>query len=230
MTRSFGWSALIHLTLLMAVLLLLLGQRPHNAPPTEASTVVVRPMKVAEPPERPELVAGDSSQASEPEPEPESEPEPAEPEPEQPQPALATEPSLSSPVGPSSTSSKKPPAPQFLIEEPNYPTHQKAPAQSAPGDDPINLKGDEKAKDRPALPYYHPSIPLEGRSAKEWILVRFEVEANGTFKVEMLEGTGNIHQDARVLNVLRRWKWLPMKINGETYRSVEVVRLYRRDV
>ena len=82
MTRSFGWSALIHLTLLMAVLLLLLGQRPHNAPPTEASTVVVRPMKVAEPPERPELVAGDSSQASEPEPEPESEPEPAEPEPE----------------------------------------------------------------------------------------------------------------------------------------------------
>ncbi|MCA9777621.1 MAG: hypothetical protein KC800_12920 [Candidatus Eremiobacteraeota bacterium] len=230
MTRSFGWSALIHLSLLIVFLLLLLGQRPHQAPPTEASTVVVRPMKVAEPPERPELVAGDSSQASETAPVPEPALAEPETEPEQPQPALAEEPSLSIPAGPSSTSTKKASAPQFLIEEPNYPTHQKAPAQSAPGDDPIHLKGNEKSKDRPALPYYHPSIPLEGRSAKEWILVRFEVEANGTFQVEILEGTGNIHQDARVLNVLRRWKWLPMKINGETYRSVEVVRLYRRDV
>ena len=73
-------------------------------------------------------------------------------------------------------------------------------------------------------------MTLHGADGREWILVRFEVEANGTSKVEMLEGTGNIHQDARVLNVLRRWKWLPMKIDGQTYRSIEIVRLYRKDL
>lgn len=127
------------------------------------------------------------------------------------------------------TSPPAPKSPQLLIAEPDYPTYQKD-AGTNEGRDAMSLDGESEAKDRPAVPYYHPAAQLEGKSGRDWIVARFEVEANGTFKVEMLEGTGDIHQDARILNVLRRWKWLPLRIDGQTHRSVEVIRLFRHDL
>ena len=117
-----------------------------------------------------------------------------------------------------------------LLSEPGYPTHEASPDQDGPGDDPVDSEGIKQGKDRPAIPYYKPTISLEEQTGERQILVRFEVAENGTCRVEMLEGTGDIHRDARVLNVLRRWKWLPMRIDGQTYPSVEVLRFYRRDL
>ena len=101
---------------------------------------------------------------------------------------------------------------------------------SETGSGPVRALGEDSGQDRPALPYYHPAVTLTGMSDRSFILVKFNIEANGRFEVEILEGTGNIHHDARALHVLKRWKWLPMRINGENLASVEIVRLFRKDI
>jgi len=97
------------------------------------------------------------------------------------------------------------------------------------GNSPIDIHGQSESRNRPAIPYYHPPVTLKGHTDKDWILVKFEVEKNGTFQVEIVEGMGNIHQDARALQRLKRWRWIPMMIDGETYASVELVRLFKQD-
>lgn len=213
------WSLFLH-TLLLAGLLWLFSENEEYTPAPEENRLVVRPLAVAPRPEPPELKAGNETAAPE--------PLPPQPAPVEEKPVSPTSP-LPPPAGHEAPRAKSKP-PEFLLPEADYPTHQPISVAGASGQDPINLKGESESADRPALPYYHPSVTLEGRTGRDWILVRFEVAANGTFKVEMLDGTGDIHQDARVLNVLRRWKWLPMRIDGQTYPSVEVIRLYRHEV
>ena len=222
MNRSFGWSALLHVFLMGGILLLwLLG--PEGVEPQQRSTV--RPMKVVARPELPKMVAGDGSIEASTEPEPLVPPQ-TPPAPQQQTVQAGKLPNTAVSAGPK----KKEAEPRPLLSEPNYPTHQvKPPGQGGPGNDPINSDGEKKGKDRPAIPYYKPTISLEDQTGQHQILVRFEVAVNGTCKVEMLEGTGDIHRDARVLNVLRRWKWLPMRIDGQTYPTVEVLRFYRHD-
>ena len=236
MARSFSLSFFIHLCLLCLLLLGSILLEPADSI-DKGEEVTVRPMELNRP-SRPDLRAGEISLD-----ETETLSQPT----EQPSPEpldLPTEPLASTPETVSTEPPSQPPSsepttrndggsqkPRFLISSPDYPTYQPdGKGQERPGDDPYHLKGESTSKDRPAIPYYHPTVTLHGADGREWILVRFEVEANGTSKVEMLEGTGNIHQDARVLNVLRRWKWLPMKIDGQTYRSIEIVRLYRKDL
>ena len=55
MTRSFGWSVLIHAVLLVGVLLLLAFASDNGA----ESAVLLRPMKIVTRPELPKMVAGD---------------------------------------------------------------------------------------------------------------------------------------------------------------------------
>jgi outer membrane biosynthesis protein TonB len=228
--RSYSWSLLVHSFLFLALLLGIVLQS-DELPPADESKVVVRPMELIRP-EKPSMQAGSLAQPEpNPEPSPTDPPVPTQPLPkplnDSPEP-MAPHPAPSDKTDPAAAANGEP---QFLIETPEYPTYQpNNDGQGTSGADSVNLKGEASLKDRPAVPYYHPAVTLEGVVGRDWILVRFEVEANGTFKVEMLEGTGNIHQDARVLNVLRRWKWLPMQIDGQQYRSIEVVRLYRRDV
>jgi outer membrane biosynthesis protein TonB len=226
--RSYFWSLLIHFLLLLALLLgLMQSYSPEVVP--EDVTVQVRRMELARP-EKPRMEAGADSAFQ--------------PQPASISPAVTESDSAPAPAK-DQLNPKAPPVaeqelvknersqakPQFLISGPDYPTYQPGGDKESPmGEDALNLKGQTAARDRPAIPYYHPAVTLEGANGREWILVRFAVEANGTFDVEILEGTGNIHQDARALNVLRRWRWLPMQIDGETYPTVEVVRLYRRDI
>jgi len=221
MTRSFGWSVLIHAVLLVGVLLLLAFASDNGA----ESAVLLRPMKIVTRPELPKMVAGDGKKELVAQPDPVLPP----PAPASPKEETASAPALS-PTAPSSAPKEKLVDPRPLLSEPSYPTHEARPNQGGPGHDPVDSDGEKKGKDRPAIPYYKPTISLEEQTGEQQILVRFEVAENGTCRVEMLEGTGDIHRDARVLNVLRRWKWLPMRIDGRTYPSVEVLRFYRRDL
>ena len=125
----------------------------------------------------------------------------------------------------------------------SYPTHRKTDEAEAPsadtalpvsspteiplGDGPVDIDGEEATGDRMAKPYYHPKVTIPGRHGKEYIVVRFQVEASGVCDAEILEGTGDIHADARALVILRRWKWLPMIIDGEKLRSIEIIKLNR---
>lgn len=104
---------------------------------------------------------------------------------------------------------------------------QNGPTEISAGDGPVDLPGDNFSGDRHAKPYYHPRVVIPGSSDRDYILVRFEVQSNGVFDAEIVEGTGDIHADARALKILRRWKWLPMIIDGEKVRSVEILRLNR---
>ena len=221
MNRSFGWSVLLHVVLLVGILLLLAltsGDDPE-------STVTLRPLKIVTRPELPKMVAGDGSKEAA------SQPQSVLPPPAPPSPKQRSAPAKELPQTARSAAPKeKESAPRPLFSEPNYPTHEAKPNSGGPGEDPIDAEGTKKGKDRPAIPYYKPTISLEEQTGQQQILVRFEVAENGTCKVEMLEGTGDIHRDARVLNILRRWKWLPMRIDGQTYPSVEVLRFYRRDI
>lgn len=98
------------------------------------------------------------------------------------------------------------------------------------GSGPNEQAGGLDQRNRQAVPYYHPAVSLEGVVHKEWILVKFTIEANGRFEPEILDGTGDIHRDARVLQSLRKWRWLPMRIDGQDLPSVEVVRLFKREL
>lgn len=221
-------SLVISLTLHVAFLLgfFLLWPEPPSLAEPARTLVKARQVKVEEKPKTPKLQAGASK--SEPIPQPVVQPE------------LERKPPATAPTKPVAPPSKKPRSskksgPQLLLPEPDYPTaprterSMQADAPAPEGPDVINLVGTEDSPNSPAVPYYHPTVTVVGTSSRDWILVEFQIERNGVFRVQMLEGTGDIHRDARALNTLRRWKWIPRKINGERVASVEVIRLYKRE-
>ena len=229
MGRSLFFSSLLHIALLACLLLVFFRQSPTQTPPEQAQ-IIVRPLKVAKKPKLPQIVPGlaveeampTSSQAHESSPAAAQKLSPSQAEAPPEPPAQAPRPK------------SRPLSPQLLLPEPNYPTRpSKERSMSAEdpdtGSGPVRAPGEDLGEDRPALPYYHPAVTLTGMSDRTFILVKFDIEANARFEVEILEGTGNIHLDARALHVLKRWKWLPMRINGENLASVEIVRLFRKD-
>lgn len=203
MTRSLIGSLGLHLLLLMLALLI---WRPPPSPtaPAQAEQLTIRPVKLAAAPQR-------TVPARAPDPIPavhRSWPKPAEKK-------IVETPGQGE-------SKKSPPKKTMTLPKPNYPV--RIPEKRPPGG------GGEKLPDNaPAVPTYHPSVTLVDAPHTEWILARFQLEVDSSFEVEILEGSGDGVTDARALLVLKTWRWLPKRVDGEFVPSVEVVRLYRVD-
>jgi protein TonB len=63
-------------------------------------------------------------------------------------------------------------------------------------------------------------------AARERATVRFEIAADGTFAVALVDSTGSRSVDQAVLRAARRWKWQPALDNGAPVAST-VVRGFR---
>ena len=81
--------------------------------------------------------------------------------------------------------------------------------------------------EEPARPIYHPAVVIDGWRDEQWLTVRFDISANGRFRVTLLEGTGDPALDALALDILRQWRWEPRKVKRRPTPSTEILRLKR---
>ena len=116
---------------------------------------------------------------------------------------------------------KSPRAPQKVaLPKPSYPVRIATKRAKSGGSGPL-------PKDSPAVPTYHPAVTLTDAYYIDSILVRFYIEPDSRFEVEILQGTGDGVLDARTVVALKRWKWMPKREGGQYVSSIETVRLWR---
>ncbi|MCA9791912.1 MAG: energy transducer TonB, partial [Candidatus Eremiobacteraeota bacterium] len=97
-----------------------------------------------------------------------------------------------------------------------------APGAVAPGTNPAaGQQGDQ------AYPIFHPPVEIfhQGTLAANYLEVEFRLQANGSFRVRLLNSLGNAQWDAIALATLERWRWQPKRVDGGPVASTEVIRL-----
>jgi protein TonB len=68
------------------------------------------------------------------------------------------------------------------------------------------------------------SDELAEQATRDFVRVRFQIAADGSFSVVLRGSTGSGEVDARVLEAARRWRWKPALRDGEPVSSTETIR------
>jgi periplasmic protein TonB len=72
-----------------------------------------------------------------------------------------------------------------------------------------------------------PELPEEllKSATKTFVRVAFEIEADGSFSVELRTSSGSDEVDNRVKAALERWKWKPATRAGQPVASRELLKV-----